>query len=105
EIKSRHNKYISKFGVAPTFKAGVHSGEVVAGEIRIIKRDITYSGDVLNTTARIESMCHELKSELLVSNTFLRSISLPEPFIADIAGGFLLKGKEQEVALARISMN
>lgn len=105
EIKDRSDKYIKKFGLVPTFKAGLHSGEVVVGEIGIIKRDITYSGDVLNTCARIQGMCHELKSDLLVSNDFLNSFSLPAQFVAEAAGGFLLKGKEREVELSMLSMN
>ncbi|HYV93642.1 MAG TPA: adenylate/guanylate cyclase domain-containing protein [Chitinophagales bacterium] len=105
EIKARSDKYVKKFGLVPTFKAGLHSGEVVVGEIGIIKRDITYSGDVLNTCARIQGMCHELKSEVLVSNDFLKSVTLPVQFIADAAGSFRLKGKEREVELYGLSTN
>lgn len=104
-IGARYDKYMKKFGLVPTFKAGLHCGEVVVGEIGIIKRDITYSGDVLNTTARIQGMCHELKSDVLVSNDFLKSISLTPPFVAGAAGSFLLKGKEQEMELYRLTMN
>jgi adenylate cyclase len=105
EINAKRDKYIKKFGLVPTFKAGLHSGEVVVGEIGIIKRDITYSGDVLNTTARIQGMCHELESDFLVSNDFLKSISLPAHFVAAAAGDFRLKGKEREVELCMVSMN
>ncbi|MEJ2005405.1 MAG: adenylate/guanylate cyclase domain-containing protein, partial [Cyclobacteriaceae bacterium] len=45
--------YMEQFGVIPEFKAGLHVGAAVVGEIGVIKRDIAYSGDVLNTTARI----------------------------------------------------
>jgi adenylate cyclase len=105
EIKARGDKYMKKFGLIPTFKAGLHSGEVVVGEIGIIKRDITYSGDVLNTTARIQGMCHELKSEVLVSNHFLRSVLLPAKFVANAAGAFRLKGKEREMELYGLSIS
>jgi len=104
EISDRREKYLEKFGLVPTFKAGLHSGEVVVGEIGIIKRDITYSGDVLNTTSRIQGMCHELKSEVLVSNDFLKTLSLPSKFIADAAGVFRLKGKERDVTLFALAM-
>ena len=104
EIQERHDKYERKFGLVPTFKAGLHAGKVVVGEIGIIKRDITYSGDVLNTAARIQGMCHQLKSEVLVSDDLLKRVSLPVQFVADAAGSFLLKGKEREMELYRISM-
>ena len=105
EIKSHSDKYLNKFGVVPTFKAGLHSGKVVVGEIGIIKRDITYSGDVLNTCARIQGMCHELKSDVLVSNDFMKTVSLPAQFVSAAAGVFRLKGKEREVELYVLSMN
>jgi adenylate cyclase len=105
EIKERSDKYMKKFGLVPTFKAGLHSGEVVVGEIGIIKRDITYSGDVLNTCARIQGMCHELKSDVLASNDFLKSVSLPAQFVANSAGAFRMKGKEREVELYMLSMS
>jgi adenylate cyclase len=105
EISALSDKYIQKFEVVPTFKAGIHSGSVVVGEIGIIKRDITYSGDVLNTAARIQSMCHELKSEVLASNDLLKTVSLPAQFVANAVGAVRLKGKEREVELYAVAMN
>ena len=67
-IQQLKEKYINRYGLVPTFKAGIHCGSVVAGEIGIIKRDITYSGDVLNTTSRILNKCSELKEEVIASS-------------------------------------
>lgn len=105
EIEARREKYLKKFGLVPSFKAGLHAGQVVVGEIGIIKRDITYSGDVLNTTSRIQGMCHELKSDFLASSDFLKSVLLPTPFVANAAGDFRLKGKEREVEIFKLSVN
>lgn len=105
ELLARRDKYLKKFGLELTFKAGLHSGEVVVGEIGIIKRDITYSGDVLNTCSRIQGMCHELKSDVLISNDLLKNVSLPSPFIAGAVGSFLMKGKEREVELYSLAMH
>ena len=46
-------------GIVPEFKAGLHYGYVVAGEIGVVKRDIVFSGDVLNTAARIRRVAAE----------------------------------------------
>ena len=105
EINARSDKYLKKFGLVPTFKAGIHSGRVVVGEIGIIKRDITYSGDVLNTAARIQSMCHELKSEILASNDLMKTLSLSAQYVASAVGSVRLKGKEREVELYALAMN
>jgi adenylate cyclase len=65
-FKRKENYYMREYGVAPTFKAGIHAGDVTAGYIGIIKKDLVFSGDTLNTTARIRSKCHELKRETLI---------------------------------------
>ncbi|HEU5291529.1 MAG TPA: adenylate/guanylate cyclase domain-containing protein, partial [Cyclobacteriaceae bacterium] len=48
-IENNREKYERDYDLVPEFKAGMHYGKVCAGEVGIIKRDITYSGDVLNT--------------------------------------------------------
>ncbi|WP_296317914.1 adenylate/guanylate cyclase domain-containing protein, partial [Winogradskyella sp. UBA3174] len=51
--------YEKKYNVMPEFKAGIHYGSVMAGEVGVIKKDIIYSGDVLNTAARIQEQCNQ----------------------------------------------
>lgn len=83
----------------PTFKAGIHSGDVVAGEIGIVKRDITYSGDVLNTTSRILGKCNEFNEEFIVSADLLAMLNVAKDYSSKILGSIQLKGKQQEVAI------
>ena len=59
KIRAKEGRYIDKYGLLPDFKAAIHYGEVTVGEIGIIKRDLTFSGDVLNTAARILTFCKE----------------------------------------------
>jgi adenylate cyclase len=51
-------KYKRQFGVVPEFKAGLHCGMVTAGEIGSLKKEIIFTGDVLNTSARIQGLCN-----------------------------------------------
>ena len=74
-IKKQSRKYKKTFGLLPEFKAGIHLGEVTTGEIGVIKRDITFSGDVLNTTARIQGLCNQYEVDILVSDELLRAIA------------------------------
>ncbi|MEJ1237106.1 adenylate/guanylate cyclase domain-containing protein [Chryseolinea sp. T2] len=90
-------KYVNRYGVVPSFKAGLHYGRVIAGEVGTVKREITYSGDVLNTAARIMSMCTRLNTDLLLSSE-LASI-LGGRYEFHTHGAFALKGKEREVTL------
>ncbi|HYV93566.1 MAG TPA: adenylate/guanylate cyclase domain-containing protein [Chitinophagales bacterium] len=102
EIEKHKNEYLTKYGLVPGFKAGIHFGKVITGEIGIIKRDITYSGDVLNTTSRIENKCREFDVEVIASDDLLSRLSLANQFISRQLGSFILKGKEKEIGLSTL---
>jgi adenylate cyclase len=104
EIEKRSDYYYNTYGLVPTFKAGIHSGNVIAGEIGIIKRDITYSGDVLNTTARIRSMCKELNAELIASSDLLQHLSFSNQFNVRDLGHIELRGKKNKIELNSLTM-
>ena len=98
-FKKKAPAYMKEFGYAPSFKAGIHAGEVTAGYIGIIKKDLVFSGDTLNTAARIRSKCHQLGHLFVVSGDFLGEYkTLPEAEFKEI-GEIELKGKEEKVKL------
>lgn len=66
-IARKAERYRERYGVVPGFKASFHVGEVTAGEIGLLKRDIVFTGDVLNTAARIQERCNRHGLDLLVS--------------------------------------
>ncbi|TRX52680.1 adenylate/guanylate cyclase domain-containing protein [Fulvivirga sp. M361] len=104
KISSLEDKYRAKYGIVPDFKAALHYGHVMAGEIGIIKKDITYSGDVLNTTSRILSMCNAYKKRLIISGNLFRSLQeLESSFDSDRIGEEYLRGKKEKVELYAIS--
>jgi len=87
-------------GIVPEFKAGLHYGYVVAGEIGVVKRDIVFSGDVLNTAARIQQKCNELGVNILLSNYLLDKLNLQSnSFEPKKIGDMVLRGKEKKVML------
>src|SRR5690606_4684531 len=47
-IQRKKETYLSRYGTVPQFKAAVHCGEVMIGEMGKIKKSIKFSGDVLN---------------------------------------------------------
>ena len=101
QIEKQKEKYLRNYGLVPSFKAGIHYGDVVAGEVGIIKRDITYSGDVLNTTSRIMSMCKEFKAEIISSADLLAKMGLGNYNVRPL-GAIKLKGKGQELSLSAL---
>ena len=87
-------------GIVPEFKAGLHYGFVMAGEIGVVKRDIAFSGDVLNTAARIQQKCNELGVNILFSNYLLERLNLqPDIFEPKKIGDMELRGKKGKVML------
>jgi len=98
-FEKRAGKYKAAFGYAPSFKAGIHAGDVTAGYIGIIKKDLVYSGDILNTTARIRSKCHTLGHSFVVSESFLQEYENKNDFSFEEIGAIELKGKQQKVKL------
>ncbi|MCB0715793.1 MAG: adenylate/guanylate cyclase domain-containing protein [Chitinophagaceae bacterium] len=97
--------YMKRYNRVPEFKAALHGGSVVVSEVGKYKSEIAYHGDVLNTTARMLSKCHELGAELLVSDWVLQQIALPNYLKADEMGDTQLKGKLQEVNLYSVYLS
>jgi adenylate cyclase len=103
ENKSEH--FLNKYGVIPEFKAGCNAGEVSAAEIGIIKRDIAYHGDVINTCSRVESMCNVIQKDFLITASIIDpEIPLGE-FKIESVGWHNLKGKGVKVELYSVHLN
>ncbi|MEO1262835.1 MAG: adenylate/guanylate cyclase domain-containing protein [Bacteroidota bacterium] len=92
--------YKNRYGIQPEFKAGLHYGHVMAGEIGVVKRDITFLGDVLNTAARIQGKCNEMGVDILLSQHLLKELNLSgNAFNPKEMGDILLRGKQEKVVL------
>ena len=87
---------MKEYNVTPTFKAGIHAGDVTVGYVGIIKKDLVFSGDTLNTTARIRSKCHELKHPYIASIDFVKDFRIPKYFHADEIGEMEFKGRVEK---------
>jgi adenylate cyclase len=99
-ITHKAANYQAQFGLVPKFRAGIHMGKVVVGEIGIIKKDISYSGDVLNTTARILESCKSLGQKLIISDTLYQSITTDHnPYTFTDLGPRSLRGKDVAIGL------
>ncbi|GAB5526200.1 MAG: adenylate/guanylate cyclase domain-containing protein [Roseivirga sp.] len=101
-LHQQADKYESAYGLAPSFKAALHLGLVTTGEIGVIKKDIIFSGDVLNTTARIQSLCNQYEVDLLTSEQMLDVLKLEPAFKSHAMGQATLKGRNEKVRLFTI---
>ena len=99
KINSLESDYLAEFGVSPKFRAGVHTGVVVTGEIGDSKREIVFHGDVLNTASRIQGKSKELGRDIVVSKDVIDKLREPGRYELEPLGNFELKGKVTEVFL------
>ena len=101
-ITKQASKYNVKFGLFPEFKAGFHFGKVTTGEIGVIKKEIIFTGDVLNTTARIQGLCNTYNVDMLISGDLMKKLGLDSQFQITTLGGSELRGKDEKVELFTI---
>ena len=99
EIKKEFESYHEKFGLLPEFKAGLHIGMVTTGEIGVIKKEIIFTGDVLNTTARIQGLCNPYEVEILISDPLMKRLHLHSQFQIQALGENELKGRGEKISL------
>ena len=104
KMAERQAHYQEKYGQTPTFKAGLHIGEATVGEIGVIKKDIVFSGDVLNTASRIQGECNRYDAGILVSSDLLERMPLDRSFEKIPMGEIQLRGKASEIALNTVKI-
>ncbi|SMF52122.1 adenylate cyclase [Tistlia consotensis] len=90
---------LRRHGHQPAFRAGLHAGPVVAGEIGGFKREIALLGDTMNTAARIEEACRTAGHPLLVSGTLAGRAEIPAGLRLTSIGPALLRGKSAGLEL------
>jgi len=103
-IKKRSGFYNFRYGLVPEFKAGLHVGEIMVLQIGRFKRDISYNGDTLNTTARIESMCNSYGQNLLISGELYNILNKSEFYEFVNVDNIKLKGKQSEIEIYKASL-
>ncbi|MEM7185515.1 MAG: adenylate/guanylate cyclase domain-containing protein [Bacteroidota bacterium] len=102
-IEANRQKYLDQFGFVPQFKAGFHMGEVTSGAIGILKKEIIYTGDILNTTARIQAECNKYETQLLLSDELYEKLAKEDGFKGVLIGALQLRGKSEPTNLYSLS--
>lgn len=102
-VKESSGLFLEKYGIIPEFKAGLHIGKIVTGEIGIIKREIVYSGDTLNTASRIQELCNHFNAKMLMSKELINKIPNLNKYSISSMGECRLRGKQGTTELYGIS--
>lgn len=101
-IDRRRAYYEERYGAVPSFRSGMHAGTVVVAEVGDLRRDIVYSGDVVNAAARLLQSCRPEGCEALVSRQALRLLTLPDGVRVRERAGLLLRGRAEELPVAEV---
>ncbi len=96
-LKSRNSYYLSKYGLVPEFKAGLHGGKIMIAEVGVVKKELAFHGDVINTTARIQAECNKYNAAVLISEELVEDLQVDSKYSISSIGNVRLKGKKKEL--------
>ncbi|WNJ20770.1 adenylate/guanylate cyclase domain-containing protein [Pontibacter sp. G13] len=102
-IQERARYYFDKYDLVPAFKAGLNIGRVMVAEVGVLKREIAYHSDVLNTAARIQGRCNDFGQRLLISEYLYERIPKVEDLAFEHVGEVSLKGRSKKVNIYAVS--
>ncbi len=104
EIDRAAADWQKRFGQVPRLRAALHGGSIVTAEIGVDRHKITYFGDVVNTTSRLEALCRSLDAPLLISSELLRRLPpLPENIQVRSLGNHALRGRDNHLAVSALT--
>ncbi|WP_141719783.1 adenylate/guanylate cyclase domain-containing protein [Roseivirga misakiensis] len=104
-LLNQHSKYDESYGITPTFKAAIHYGQVTTGEIGLVKKDFVFTGDTLNTTARIQGLCNNYGVDLIVSQNFIDILDGIGSFNFTTLGNVALRGRSEKIEIYKAEEN
>jgi adenylate cyclase len=102
-LEARKDFYLKEFDVIPAFRGAVHLGTVTAGEIGVIKKDIMYAGDVLNSTERILGLAKKYDVRLLISASVHDRLHNIPGFAFTLQDTLILRGRKTESMIYRVA--
>jgi adenylate cyclase len=102
-IETRRDHYLARYGAVPDFRASLHYGEIVAGEIGDVRREIAYVGDTLNSAARLLDAAKEMGREVLASADLLAQAALPAEVTAEKLPMINVRGRAQPLAVSALT--
>ncbi len=94
--------FVREFGLSPRFRAVLHVGPVVAGEMGGAKREIVLMGDTLNVASRIEAHAKALGETVVASQALIDMLTLPPEITARRLDDADLRGVSRPVALTAL---
>ena len=99
EMHKKKEHFLNHFNIAPGFRAAIHLGEVTTGEIGALKKEIVFTGDVLNTAARIQELCKAYNTDFLVSEAVKNLMKRESGLLFFLEGETVLRGRKADIKI------
>lgn len=101
-IAANSERYRTRFGAVPQFRAAMHWGEIVAGEIGDVRREIAYVGDTLNVTARLLEATKTLGHDVLASTDLLERATVPPDLATEPLPTLTVRGRAAPLSISAL---
>jgi adenylate cyclase len=102
-IESNSDVWLKVYGQVPRLRAALHGGSVITAEIGVDHHKITYFGDTVNTTARLEGLSKALDRQVLMSSDLADLMVMPDGIDAEYLGTHAVKGRGREVGVVALT--
>jgi adenylate cyclase len=103
-IERTADRYVRHFGFVPAFRAALHVGNIVAGEMGAMIREIAFVGDTLNTTARLVDVARDTGHDIIVSGDLADLLYLPAGLAIVPLEAARLHGKVRPLPVAALRL-
>lgn len=101
-IAANAARYRRRFGIVPEFRAALHHGDIVAGEIGDVRREIAYVGHSLNVAARLLDAAKTMGHDVLVSAEMLERAVLPAGVRAETLPTLTVRGRAAPLGVSAL---
>jgi adenylate cyclase len=103
DIESNAAAWKKSYGQVPKLRAALHGGFIITAEVGVDHHKISYFGDTVNTTARIETLCRSLNRPVLISAELAQRMTLPDDIACENLGAHAVKGRGQTLEVIALS--
>ncbi|MBB3136362.1 adenylate cyclase [Rhizobium pisi] len=103
DIDANAASWRKNYGQVPKLRAALHGGEIITAEVGVDHHKISYFGDTVNTTARLETLCRSLNRPVLISAELARSVKFPDEISCEHLGTHAVRGRGQALGVIALS--
>ncbi|MBD0403281.1 adenylate/guanylate cyclase domain-containing protein [Flammeovirga sp. EKP202] len=101
-LEQSKNDFLNQYGISPQFRFSLHKGKVISTTIGKYKKEVSFHGEAINITSRIQEFNKALGIEMIFSETVLESIQNME-YKIEFLGTKKIRGIKEKLGLYTIN--